>query len=521
MSLNKNKVGLSTYLGDIPSGIVVFFVALPLCLGIAQACEAPTLLAGIIAGLVGGIIVGLLSGSKVGVSGPAAGLISLVLSAVASLGSYELFLVTVVLSGVFQLLFGLFKLGFIAYYFPNSVIKGMLTGIGLTISYKMLKDAFGYEQLKGASFSEQYSHALETMNMGAITITVIGLLIAIIFGMKFIVQNKVMKLIPGSLLVVFAGVLLAMGFSGSGLSLDSRHYVQDLGIDGPQGFIDQLTFPDFGSMFSSFTVWSTAFIIAIVASLETLLCVEATDKLDPNKNVTPTNRELIAQGAGNIVSGLMGGLPVTQVIVRSSANINSGAKTKFSAVFHGVLLLVAVMFFASFLVYIPKAALAAILLMVGYKLAHPKKFKSSYSEGWDQFIPFIITAILIPVIGLLYGVVIGLGIAILVILYKNISHSFYHNQEGEKTHNIVFTEHMTFLNKASIINTLDTVPANGTVHLDLTNTLDVDEDIWETLETYEENLKDKNIKFEYVGLTEGNTRDSHHHHVTKKKEALK
>lgn len=505
--MNNQKSSFS-FGSDFPSSIVVFFVALPLCLGIAHGSNAP-LLSGIIAGIVGGIVVGIISGSRFGVSGPAAGLMTIVAGAIASFGgSFEMFLATVVLAGVFQILMGVFKLGFIAYYFPNSVINGMLAGIGVTIFLKQIPHAVGYDKVDegsegmfqddGQTMVSELVNMLDYINYGAIIIAVISLGILILFQQKMISKNKILKYVPGSMIAVVAGVILNQLFLGMpNFELGTDHLVKLDGLDSPEDFFNNMAFPDFSGAFKSAQVWIVALTIAVIASLETLLCVEATDKMDPAKNVTPTNRELIAQGAGNTISGLIGGLPITQVIVRSTANINAGAKSKWSAVLHGILLFVCVLFIPFILKLIPLAALAAILLIVGYKLAHPSKFKAMYKEGWSQFIPFFVTVVLVWFLGLLYGVGIGLGLAFLFILYNNFKHSFYfkpdeHN-EGEP-YVIHLSEHMTFLNKASLIKVFKEIPDGVEVIIDMSNTIDVDADIWDVIENFETNALERNIK---------------------------
>ena len=408
---------------DLPASIVVFFVALPLCLGIALASGAP-LFSGVIAGIVGGIVVGMASGSPLGVSGPAAGLAVIVLTAIGTLGgSYQAFLTAVVLAGVLQLLFGYAKAGFIAYFFPSSVIKGMLTGIGLLIILKQIphaigwdKDAIGddaFNQADGQNTFTEISKAFEFITPGALVIAAISLAILILWDTVLTKKHKIFQLLQGPIVVVILGICMNLAYSKGLLpySLNEKQIVSIPVPDSIGSFFGQFTFPDFKAL-TNFEVWKIAIVIAIVASLETLLCVEATDKLDPDKRITPTNRELKAQGLGNIVSGLIGGLPLTQVIVRSSANINFGGKTKMSAVLHGVFLLISAIFIAGLLNLIPLASLAAILLMVGYKLAKPSLFKQMYKLGWEQFIPFLATIVAIIATDLLKGITVGILVGI-------------------------------------------------------------------------------------------------------------
>ena len=337
---------------DIPASIVVFFVALPLCLGIALASDAPPL-SGLISGIIGGVVVGFISKSKIGVSGPAAGLAAIVASAIATLGSFELFLSAVVLAGVIQILFGVLRMGVIGYYFPNSVIKGMLTGIGIIIILKQIPHFFGYDtEAEGAdSFIEKsgentfsaIAHIIDNITLGSLIIAALGLIIILFWDNILSKKHSFFKTIQGSLIAVVVGTILQIIFSStSDFSIDGMHLVQVPVPDSISEFGNFLSFPDFSQIFT-IELFTIAFTLALVASLETLLSVEATDKLDPEKNITPTNRELFAQGFGNMASGLIGGLPITQVIVRSSANVQSNAKTKMSAILHGLFLLISVL----------------------------------------------------------------------------------------------------------------------------------------------------------------------------------
>jgi len=377
---------------DISASIVVFLVALPLCLGIALASGAP-LFSGLIAGVVGGIVVGSISGSRVGVSGPAAGLTVVVLDAITGLGSFPVFLSAVILAGALQIGFGLMKLGRIAYFFPSSVIKGMLTAIGLLIILKQIPHALGidmdYEgdesfvQPDGKNTFTEFLQPLQTLLPAAIVISIIGILILVLWDSKFIKGNKILKMIPGALIVVVLGVVINL-IMPENLRLGTSHLVNLPLIASLSEVPSLFTLPDF-SRILEFEVIKVAFIIAVIASVETLLCVEATDKLDKSGELTPTNRELFAQGAGNVVSGLIGGIPVTQVIVRSSANILANANSKYSAIFHGLILLLTAILIPFILNLIPLSALAAVLVMVGYKLANPKVFKQMWAEGQDHF----------------------------------------------------------------------------------------------------------------------------------------
>ncbi len=492
---------------DIPASIVVFFVALPLCLGIALASGAP-LFAGLIAGIVGGIVVGGLSGSKIGVSGPAAGLAAIVLTSIATLGDYQYFLVAVVLAGIFQLILGLLKAGIIGYYFPSSVIKGMLTGIGIIIILKQIPHFFGYDNTPEGDFAffhlggeNTFTDIFNTINYiqpGSAIVGILGLAILILWEKVLSKKGKVFKLIQGPLVAVAVGIIFfILTQSHETFAIASSHLVSVPVPDSVGSFIGQFSFPNFSAITNP-DVWIIAFTIALVASLETLLCVEATDKLDPDKNVTPTNRELLAQGTGNILSGLIGGLPITQVIVRSSANIQSGGKSKLSAIIHGFLLLISVILIPTILNMIPLSALAAVLLVVGYKLAKPALFKTMYNLGWKQFLPFIVTIVGIVFTDLLIGIGLGLAVGIVVILIKSYQNSHFLNKEGEDIDDgkikMTLAEEVTFFNKGSIIKELENIPKNTTLEIDVRNTKYLDHDIIEILEDFNHKASLRNIK---------------------------
>ncbi|WP_130734675.1 SulP family inorganic anion transporter [Flavobacterium sp. J27] len=490
---------------DIPSSIVVFFVALPLCLGIALASDAPPL-SGLIAGIIGGIVVGIISGSRIGVSGPAAGLAAIVAGAIGSLGNFELFLSAVVLAGVIQLLFGLLKMGVIGYYFPNSVIKGMLTGIGIIIILKQIPHFFGYDsEAEGAdSFIEKSGentfsaivHVIDNITLGSLIIGVLGLVLILFWDTILSKKHTFFKIIQGSLVAVLIGTILQIVFSKTeNFAIQGKHLVQIPVPESISEFNTILRFPDF-SQFFTLDILTIAFTLALVASLETLLSVEATDKLDPEKNITPPNRELFAQGIGNIISGLIGGLPITQVIVRSSANVQSNAKTKFSAIFHGILLLAAVLAIPDLLNHIPKSVLAAVLILVGFKLAKPSLFKKMFHLGWTQFVPFIVTVVMIVFTNLLIGIFTGLMIGVIVILVKSYQNSMFLNKKESETDNVIemtFAEEITFLNKASIQRELFNLPENCRLELDIRKTTYLDYDIVEILEDFVVQAKNKNI----------------------------
>ena len=500
-----------TIKNDLPASIVVFFVALPLCLGIALASGAP-LFSGLIAGIIGGIIVGALSGSKIGVSGPAAGLAAIVLSAIATLGSYENFLVAVVLGGIIQLLFGVLKAGIIGYYFPSSVIKGMLTGIGIIIILKQIPHFFGYDaEPEGAdSFVETTGentfsaiiHIIDNITLGSMVIGLIGLTILLLWDKVLSNKGKIFQLIQGPLVAVVVGIIFyALTKSNEALAISQSHLVSVPVPEDAASFLAQFSFPNFNAITNP-EVWIIAFTIALVASLETLLCVEATDKLDPHKNVTPTNRELLAQGTGNILSGLIGGLPITQVIVRSSANIQSGAMSKLSAIVHGFLLLISVILIPKLLNMIPLSVLAAILLIVGYKLAKPALFKKMYNLGWKQSVPFMVTVAGIVFIDLLFGISLGLLVGVIVILLKSYQNSHFLHIEDKSNgkHKIKMTlaEEVTFFNKGAILKELDSLPRDTYLELNLLKTRYLDFDIIEILEDFSIKAKERNIDIQLV-----------------------
>lgn len=502
---------------DLPASIAVFFVAVPLCLGIALASGAP-LFAGIIGGIVGGIVVGTASGSSLGVTGCAAGLAVIVLTAIETLGSWPVFLLSVVLAGIIQLIMGFAKAGFIAYFFPSSVIKGMLTGIGILIILKQIPHALGYGkdtegglslfQTEGGDTLLAVAGAFDAFTPGAILITVISIVILILWDAVLIKKHKLFQFIQGPIVVVVLGMVMN-SFYQHGLLNFSLAAGQVVSIPVPEnltGFFGQFTFPDFSAI-TNFEVWKTAFVLAIVASLETLLCVEAVDKLDPYKRITPTNRELKAQGLGNIVSGLIGGLPVAQVIVRSTANITFGAKTKLSAILYGVFLLISAMTIAELLNRIPLASLAAILIMVGYKLAKPALFKQMYQLGGEQFVPFAATIAGILATDLLKGIAIGMAFGIFYTLRHSYRNAYYMEdvmttEEGHEVHHLVLAEEVSFFNKASIIQALEAIPANSKVIVDCAKSKSIAYDVVEFIQDYRSSAKLKNISVETIEFVE-------------------
>jgi MFS superfamily sulfate permease-like transporter len=486
-------------------------VALPLCLGIALASGAP-LFSGVIAGIIGGIIVGGLSGSKLGVSGPAAGLAAIVLTAIGTLGGYENFLVAVVLAGIIQLIFGVLKAGVIGYYFPSSVIKGMLTGIGIIIILKQIPHFFGYDaepegadsfiEASGENTFSSIFNIFDHLILGSVVIGLLALAVILFWDTVLSKKAKFFTVIQGPLIAVVLGVIFyLLTGSNESLAISKSHVVNVPIPDDINSFLAQFSFPNF-EVITNPEVWVVAFTIALVASLETLLSVEACDKLDPNKNVTPTNRELLAQGAGNIISGLIGGLPITQVIVRSSANVQSGGKSKLSTILHGLLLLISVILIPTLLNKIPLSVLAAILLVVGYKLAKPKLFKQMYLLGWKQFVPFIATVIGIVFTDLLIGIGLGLAVGIVVILLKSYQNShFLHiedNSNGKHKIKMTLAEEVTFFNKGAILKELDSLPRDTRLEINIIKTRYLDNDIIEILEDFLFKAKERNIDIKLI-----------------------
>lgn len=499
----KNSL-FSSLKNDAPAGLVVFLVAVPLCLGIALASGAP-LFSGIISGMVGGIIVTMFSGSHLGVSGPAAGLAAIVLVGIQELGSFEIFLIAVVIAGIIQFILGVARAGIIGYYFPSSVIKGMLAAIGIIIILKQIPHAFGYDadpegdlgffQADGENTFSELVNMVNFISPGALTVAAISLAILILWEQKFIKRIRITQVIQGPLVVVISGIIMAIFFAGTSLEVSAEHMVSIPVASNLTGFIDQFTLPNFHA-FAMPEVWILGITIAIVASLETLLCVEATDKLDPQKRVTPTSKELRAQGIGNIVAGLIGGLPVTQVIVRSSANIQSGGRTRASALIHGLLILLSAMLIPNILNMIPLASLAAILLVVGYKLAKPSLFKQMLKSGYPQFIPFLVTVLAIVLTDLLKGIGFGMAIAVFYILFNNLRNPYVLKESHDKAHKhyrIVLAEMVTFLNKAQILNELNRVPNDAELLIDASRTRHIQYDVLEIINDFKESAKYKNI----------------------------
>ncbi len=499
---------------DFPASIVVFLVALPLCLGVAVASDAAPI-TGLIAGMVGGIVVGFLSGSSLSVSGPAAGLTAIVATAINKMPTYEIFLVSVVLAGVFQLLLGFLRAGIIGDFIPNSVIKGMLAAIGIILILKQMPHLVGYDMVPEGDISFVQTgdentfttllHAVKRFNAGAIIIGFVSVGILLLFDSKALKAIKVFKLIPGALLVVLAGIGLNALFQlfFPELSLEKEHLVQLDAFDTPVAFFRSLPFPNFSAIFDK-EVLLTGFTIALVASIETLLSLEAVDKIDPQKRISPTNRELKAQGIGNMVSGLLGGIPLTSVIVRSSANVTSGGKTKLSAMMHGGWLLLSVLFIPGVLNLIPLSALAAILILTGYKLAKIKLFREHFQAGLNQFIPFVVTILAILLTDLLIGILIGMITGFFFVLRSNFVAGIF-LQKDEGRYLIRFRRNVSFLNKATLKAMLGKIPNDSAVLFDASKSEFMDNDIVDLVNDFVVNAATRDIRVYFKQINrEGN-----------------
>ncbi|MNK74557.1 C4-dicarboxylic acid transporter DauA [compost metagenome] len=484
---------------DLPSSIVVFLVALPLCLGIALASGAP-LFAGLITGIIGGIVVASCSGSQLSVSGPAAGLTVIVLGAITSLGNYQTFLLAVFLAGFFQMILGLIKAGTIGNYFPSSVIEGMLAAIGIILILKQLPHALGVDSdFSGDEGFLQQDHentfsaitaALGHFSLAAVLISAISVAVLLIWP-----KLKKLSVVPAPLIVVTIGVVGSLIFAGTNHALRADQMVKIPVVSGFGEFLGLFSMPDFSALGNK-DVYIVALTIAVVASLETLLSIEAIDKIDPIKRVSPTNRELVAQGIGNMTSGMLGGLPLTSVIVRSSANTNAGARTKMSAIFHGIWLLLSLLFIPQVINMIPLSCLAAILLVTGYKLTRISLFKHMYHKGWDQFVPFVVTILAVIFTDLLKGVAVGMMVSVFYLLRTNMRNPFFYRitNEGDKKHiRIKLAEEVSFLNKAAIQVVLTNIPKETNVIIDGTNARFIDPDVLETIFNYKHNAYTKGI----------------------------
>ncbi|RPE13620.1 SulP family inorganic anion transporter [Chitinophaga lutea] len=509
--MNKQNSIFSNIKGDLSSGLVVFLIAVPLCLGIALASGAP-LFSGMIAGIVGGIVIGSLSGSQLSVSGPAAGLTAIVLSAITSLGAFETFLLAVVLAGLMQLVLGFLRAGSVANYFPSNVITGMLTAIGIIIILKQIPHAFGYDADTEGDFAfiqtdgeNTFTALLSTLNhihWGAVLITIISIAILLYWA-----KIPKLKAVPAALVAVLVGVGLNQFFLaiGSPLGLEQSHLVSLPVASSFNDFVGQFTIPDFGQLTNG-AVWLSAATIAVVASIETLLNLEATDKLDPLKRYSSPNRELKAQGVGNMISGLVGGIPITSVIVRSSANINAGGRTKLAAISHGVLLLVCAALIPAVLNMIPLATLAAVLLVTGYKLCKPTVFKQMFVKGKYQWVPFVVTVLVIVFTDLLVGVGVGLATSVLFIMWGNMKSPYFFQREKYRTGDLIrleLSQEVSFLNKANILLTLDRLPENSTIVIDAGKTVYIDQDVLDIIREFSQiKAPQKKIKVVLRGFKE-------------------
>lgn len=493
--INRSPSYLRSFTSDFPSSIVVYLVALPLCLGIALGSETP-LFSGIIAGIVGGVVIGALSGSQLSVSGPAAGLTAIVAGAMALLPSFEAFLVSVVLCGVFQIVLGFLKAGVIGDYIPKSVIKGMLAAIGLILIMKQLPYLIGYDKTLLTGGTSAISGFFQAITPVAVVIGVLCVIFQFFWEGFAGKRGGWLKLVPAPLLVVLLGVGInqLMVAQYPSWALSQAHMVTIPVATSAKEFLGFFTFPNWEMIFNK-QVWMTAVTLALVASIETLLGIEAVDNLDPQKRISPTNRELKAQGVGNLLSGLIGGLPLTSVIVRSSANVNAGAKTKMSAIYHGLFLLLSVAFFPGLLAYIPFSALAAILIYTGYKLAKPSLFKEYYKKGWDQFVPLAATVVIILLTDLLVGVLAGLAIGLFFSARSNYQTAVFIVND-DNSFLIRLRKDVSILNKRGIKAKLDSVPENSSVLIDATRADFIDRDIIDMIEEFSKEAQAKNISVE-------------------------
>jgi MFS superfamily sulfate permease-like transporter len=487
---------------DLPAGLVVFLVALPLCLGVGFASTniagldgLPNVMSGIIAGVIGGTIVAFFSGSRLGISGPAAGLITIVLTALTDLGSFESFLLSLVLAGVIQFVLAFVGFGVLANYVPTAVIKGMLAAIGITLILKEIphllgydKDYFGDEsfwQFDGHNTFSELFYAFNAFEPGAIIVGFLAILILLFFDTKWIKSKAWAMYIPGALVVVVVSIVANQFLLGS-FQITGKHMVEVPRLASFEQLKSIFHSPDWLQISNS-KVWVIAITLALVGSLETLLSLEATDKLDPKKHKTNPHRELKAQGIGNLVSGLIGGLPITQVIVRSSANIAAGGQSKLAAIFHGVLLLISILFLSSVLNLIPLAALAAVLVLVGYKLAKWTLFVEMYQKGLSQFIPFVSTIVAVLLTDLLKGIGIGILISIFYILKRNFQNHFT-KEETTEACTIILSEEVTFLNKGGILDALQH-NKNKRIVIDASRTKSIDIDVLESLQEFKFNAE--------------------------------
>jgi len=498
---------------DFTAGISVFLVALPLCLGIALASGAP-LYAGLLSGIIGGIVVSLISGSQLSVSGPAAGLTTLVAASIASLGDYAVFLLSVMIAGLFQLILGILKLGVIGNYFPSSVIKGMLSAIGIILIAKQIPLSIGYED---ADFwSTQFLQLFTAENffdnisqLSKQVSTTPSLLTIVSIALLILLQKKKLKLIPPALMIVSLGILASLVLENFSTQLNFKSSQL---VFIPANIFNEIIFPKFNLLFSNLEIWKLGITIGMLASLETLLCVEAIDKLDKRNRITPMNRELVAQGIGNITCGLLGAIPLTAVVVRGAANVDAGGKTKLSSLTHGILLLVAVLTIPFVLNKIPYASLCAILIMTGYNLTKQQLYKHMWNLGWKQFIPFICTISIILLTDLLIGVAIGLLIAVYFIVRNNSKEEFTITKKhmlGIDHYTIQLHSNVTFLNKVNLKKTLDIIPNYSKLVIDGSNSTFIDHDILEIISEFHNKAHDRHIELELINIQSVNVQQIH------------
>lgn len=502
---------------DLPAGLVVFLVALPLCLGVALASGAP-LLAGLIAGVIGGMVIPLISNSPLSVSGPAAGLAAIVAAGISDVGGFEVFCAAVVVGGMLQIAIGALRAGVITSFIPSSVIRGMLTAIGILLILKQIPHALGYdaEAVDHDSFAMTNSlssfadiqNALTVFEGGAVVISVVSLMILVAF--EKIPALKALSFLPGALVVVIVGVLLNELFVGAspGLALGASHLVAVPAGSGPSDLLSQIRFVSW-SAFADPRVLTLGVTLAVVASLESLLSLDAIDRLDPFKRRSAPNRELVAQGVANVLSGLVGGLPVTSVIVRSSANVNSGGRTRAAAFIHGLLLLLAVVFAGAALNRIPLAALASILLMTGYKLAKPSIFADMHALGMRHFVPFVITIVSIVATDLLRGIVIGIVVGIAFMIRESMRGAFEVLEVAEGVRRIRFLKDIHFFHKAALVDVLESLPEMTLVVVDKGAADFVEHDVLEAICEFRAAAETHGVQLELAGLEPVRTLGAH------------
>lgn len=484
---------------DLKAGLVVFLVAIPLCLGISLLQGAP-LMAGIISGVIGGTIVSFISKSNLSVSGPSAALTGVVIVAITSLGSYEKFLTAVCIAGLIQIIFGVIRAGLVSHYIPSAVVKGEIAAVGIILVAKQIPHVLGYDkdpegdqsffQNDGQNTFSEITNVFSNISIGAVIIGLVSFGLLILWQTSFFKKNKVLSLIPGPLVVVIVGVLINSLFTsvGSELAIKAEHLVNLSLPENPTPMVILSGFktPDFSALID-YNVFIYGLMIAAVASIETLLNIEALDKIDPDSNITPTNRELIAQGAGNFFAGLIGGIPMTSAIVRSAANVNAGGKTKVSVILHAMFFIVLVLFFPYVLELIPLSALAAILMFTGFRLTSPYIYKNVYKLGLDQFFPFIATIVVMLLTDLLKGVAVGIFISIIFILRNNFKTPFKLISEtidGKPNYFMKLSQNVTFINKGKILNVLHNLPKGSIIYIDGGRVAFIDKDILELISEF-------------------------------------